>query len=255
MKVVALTGEKHAYARLLKALSDEGTVAIISYGADEGRVFSGEMPQRVLRVKSPLSYALYVGISNSYKYDVIRALDRLAEQGDTDFAVVIGNGLATEIASLREVYTARLEVSTNVNAHLQSLATLPEWITLDSLVQAVRLHPDSDKAGAILTFTGVVRGEAVALDFDIYDEKAQQQIDSIIRDLTGRVGIIDVKIHHKAGRIERGEDIVYIVVEAAHREEGFKALRDAIERLKAEVPIWKKELKEHSAKWVNVVQL
>jgi molybdopterin synthase catalytic subunit len=116
----------------------------------------------------------------------------------------------------------------------------------------VRAHPDIHKAGAILTFTGVVRGEALALEFDIYEGEAQQRISSIARDLTAIEGIVDAKIYHKSGRVSRGEDIVYIVVAAAHRQEGFKALRDAIERIKKEVPIWKKELTERGDKWVGI---
>ncbi len=166
--------------------------------------------------------------------------------------MVIGDALAAEMASVSEVYKARLEASANINTHVESLLALSEWVTLDSLVQAARRHPDIDKAGALLTFTGIVRGDAVALEFDIYEGQAQQQIDSIVRDLVDKEGIVDVKIHHKAGRIKRGGDIVYIVVAAAHRQEGFKALRDAIGRLKEEVPIWKKELTEHSSKWVDV---
>ena len=65
-------------------------------------------------------------------------------------------------------------------------------------------------------------------------------------------GIVDVQIHHRFGRISLGEDIVYIVVAASHRQEGFAALRGAIERIKSEVPIWKKELTETGGHWVGV---
>ena len=140
----------------------------------------------------------------------------------------------------------------NFGQQFESLATAQEWITLGVLVRAVRAHPDIHKAGAILTFTGVVRGEALALEFDIYEGEAQQRISSIARDLMAIEGIVDAKIYHKSGRVNRGEDIVYIVVAAAHRQEGFKALRDAIERIKKEVPIWKKELTERGDKWVGI---
>ena len=251
MKVVALTGEKQTRERFLGALTGQGSVTTISYGEDEQHIFTRPAAKNLLCVKSPSSYVLRRCTSNSV-HDVMRELDRLAEQGDTDFAVVIGNALAAKISPVREVYKARLEISMNTDQRLRSLSTAPEWITLGTLIEAVRSHPDINKAGAILTFTGIVRGDALALEFDIYDGHAQQRLDSIVRDLTRMEGIVDVKIHHKAGRIERGEDIVYIVVAAAHRQEGFKALRDAIERLKKEVPIWKKELTEHGEKWVGV---
>lgn len=48
-------------------------------------------------------------------------------------------------------------------------------------------------------------------------------------------------LHHKTGVIKAGEDIVYIVITSGHRKELFPALSEAIERIKAEAPIWKKE--------------
>ncbi len=251
MRVIALTGQKQTCEHFLETLTHKGSVATIRYGADEKHVFTREAAKSLLCIKSPSSYVVRQCTSSGV-HNVMRELDRLAEQGDTDFAVVTGNVLAAEVASVREVYKARLEVSGNIDTHLEALATAPEWITLDTLIAAVRSHHDINKAGAILTFTGIVRGDALALEFDVYDGQAQQRIDAITRELTDTEGIVDVKMHHKAGRIERGEDIVYIVVAAAHRQEGFKALRDAIERLKEEVPIWKKELTEHGEKWVDV---
>ena len=58
-------------------------------------------------------------------------------------------------------------------------------------------------------------------------------------------------IYHKTGRIEAGEDIVFIVVAAGHRQELFAALREAIERMKDEVPIWKKEFTVSGEYWVH----
>jgi molybdopterin synthase catalytic subunit len=164
----------------------------------------------------------------------------------------VGGELTSRIVSSREVYEVQLAGSANFEKHLEALKKFPEWITLGALVRNVRSHPDIHKAGAILTFTGMVRGEAFALEFDIYEREAQQRLSLIVRDLKAAEGIVEVKIHHKSGRVKRGEDIVYIVVAAAHRQEGFKALRDAIERIKKEVPLWKKELTEQGEKWIGV---
>ncbi len=251
MRVVALTGETQACERFLEVLADQGSIATLRCGENKKHVFTANATKSALCIQSPSSCTIRRCTSIGAR-DVIRELDRLAEQGDTDFAVVIGNMLASKIVSVREVYKARLEVSGDIHAHLELLRSAPEWVTLHTLIDSVRSHPSINKAGAILTFTGIVRGDALALEFDIYNGQAQQRIDSIIHDLVDIEGIVDVKIHHKAGRIERGEDIVYIVVAAAHRQEGFKALRDAIERLKEEVPIWKKELTEHGDRWVDV---
>jgi molybdopterin synthase catalytic subunit len=63
--------------------------------------------------------------------------------------------------------------------------------------------------------------------------------------------IIDVLIHHKTGLIKSGEDIVYIVVAAAHRQELFQTLIDSLERIKEDVPIWKKEFTIEGDFWVH----
>jgi molybdopterin synthase catalytic subunit len=252
VRVVALTGEAKQRERFLAELARRCKVAMLR---EEHKAkpasFTTKVASDLLSVQSPTRYVLTRRAIND-AHEIARELDQLAEQEDLDFAVVVGSALTSKITSFREVYEARLERSLNFEQHFESLATVPEWITLGALIRAVRTHPDIHEAGAILTFTGIVRGEALALEFDIYEGEAEQRIASIAHDLTAIEGIIDAKIYHKSGRVDKGEDIVYIVVAAAHRQEGFKALRDAIERIKKEVPIWKKELTERGDKWVGV---
>jgi molybdopterin synthase catalytic subunit len=252
VRVVALTGKEEYREAFLTALAHNHKVATVHRECDRLRQLA--MPagsNEVLCIKSPTRYVLAQCSHESMK-EILRELNHLAEQEDIDFAVVVDSALASGIASLDEVCEVLLERPSDVEKHLATLQTRPEWTTLGSLTRAVRARPDIHNAGTILTFTGIVRGEALALEFDIYERQAESRISSIARDLAAAEGIVDVKIYHKSGRIERGEDIVYIVVAAAHRQEGFKTLREAIERIKNEVPIWKKELTEHGDKWVGV---
>ena len=76
-------------------------------------------------------------------------------------------------------------------------------------------------------------------------------MDEICKQLKEKEGIVDVLMHHKTGIIPAGEDIVYIAVAAGHREELFQVLREAIERLKEQVPIWKKEHTMKGDWWVH----
>ena len=251
MRVVSLTGEEKQRERFLAELARRYKVATLREEHEaKPASFTRKIASDLLSIESPTRYVLTQSATDAT--EIARELDQLAEREDIDFAVVVGSTLISRIASFHEVYEARLEPSMDFEQQFASLATAPEWITLGALVRAVRTHPDIDKAGAILTFTGVVRGEALALEFDIYEGEAQQRISSIACDLMAIEGIVDAKIYHKSGRVNRGEDIVYIVVAAAHRQEGFKALRDAIERIKKEVPIWKKELTERGDKWVGI---
>jgi molybdopterin synthase catalytic subunit len=253
VRVVALTGEAKQRERFLDELARRCKVATLRQ-EHKGKLpaVTGKVATNLISIQSPTRYVLTHRTAIDGTNEIAQELDQLAEREDIDFAVVVGSALASRIASFNEVYETRLDASLNFEQHFESLATAPEWITLGALVRAVRAHPDIDKAGAILTFTGVVRGEALALEFDIYEQEAQQRISSIARDLTAIEGIVDVKIYHKSGCVKRGEDIMYIVVAAAHRQEGFEALRDAIERIKKEVPIWKKELTEQGDTWVGI---
>jgi molybdopterin synthase catalytic subunit len=62
----------------------------------------------------------------------------------------------------------------------------------------------------------------------------------------GRIGIV-----HRLGRVEIGEPSVVIVATAPHRKAAFEAAHIAIDRLKREVPIWKKEIFTDGAEWVE----
>jgi molybdopterin synthase catalytic subunit len=59
--------------------------------------------------------------------------------------------------------------------------------------------------------------------------------------LKARKGIVDVQIHHFSGEFNVGEDLVYVLVAGAHREDVFQILKEAVERYKREAPIFKKE--------------
>ncbi len=123
-------------------------------------------------------------------------------------------------------------------------------------MQILMRSDEIEKAGAIGTFTGIVRAvsqntRTEFLEFESYGEVALKKMDEICAQLKQKEGIIDVLMHHRTGIIRKGEDIVYIVVAAGHREQMFPVLREAIERLKAEVPIWKKEHTMEGEWWVH----
>jgi len=120
-------------------------------------------------------------------------------------------------------------------------------INLETLISSIKKEETISKAGSILVFNGIVRetsqrGDLIKkLNIDAYDELANKSIDKICNDLKNRNGIIDVRIIHLKGEFQITDDLVYVVVASAHREEGFKTLRDAVERYKSEIEVWKKE--------------
>lgn len=119
--------------------------------------------------------------------------------------------------------------------------------SLHNLLRSVRDKPNFHKAGALAVFIGVVRGQTPdgetvkRLELEAYEEKANDILENICNDLRNREGVIDAQIHHFVGEFDVGEDIVYVVVAGAHRQNVFPVLEEAVERYKGEAPIFKKE--------------
>ena len=119
--------------------------------------------------------------------------------------------------------------------------------SLADALKETRAKTSFQKAGAIATFVGVVRGvnskdeKVQRLELEAYEDKANETLKCICRDLTKHEGIVDVQIHHLVGQFEAGEDLVYVLVAGAHRKQVFSTLEEAVERYKSEAPIFKKE--------------
>jgi len=155
---------------------------------------------------------------------------------------------------------ARAEAPEDVDvaAVVEALLAREPYETLGSLVADVKAAPEADRAGAIATFTGRVRAKDAPddertefLEFETYDGVADQRLATIREELEARDGVLSVRLHHRTGVIPDGEDIVFVVVLAGHRREAFRAVEDGIDRLKDEVPIFKKEVTVGDEFWVH----
>ncbi|MFB6160356.1 MAG: molybdopterin synthase [Haloferacaceae archaeon] len=143
-------------------------------------------------------------------------------------------------------------------AVIDALAGVEPRVTLESLVRRVKESPGADRAGAIATFTGRVRARddgndprTLALEFEKYEGVADERLATIREELSARDGVQEVLLHHRTGVVADGEDIVFVVVLAGHREEAFRTVEDGIDRLKAEVPLFKKEVTVEDEFWVH----
>jgi len=116
-------------------------------------------------------------------------------------------------------------------------------------IDNIKKDPNYPKAGAIGLFIGVVRGETLesekemveGLTIEAYEEKADQVLTKISAELSKKPGIVNIQIHHLLGEFKVGDDLVYVAVAGAHRTDIFPVLREAVERYKSEVPVFKKE--------------
>ena len=137
----------------------------------------------------------------------------------------------------------------------------PEMITAqvtDSVItaQALAMQVKSDVAGAVVTFSGDVRnhdkGKAVtSLNYEVHPS-AQSVIEKITNEVCAKHEVINVAVAHRYGAIPIGESAFVVAVAAAHREAAFAACTDLVERVKAELPIWKlQEFSDGTTEWVN----
>jgi molybdopterin synthase catalytic subunit/molybdopterin converting factor small subunit len=127
-----------------------------------------------------------------------------------------------------------------------------EPLSLDAVVDEVR----SERAGAIATFVGTTRvesrGRAVEhLDYEAYEGMAENVMSEIAASLKRRYDLCEIAIHHRTGRVDIGDASVVIAVSAPHRQDALAACKDAIDTLKEQVPLWKKEIYEGGEEWIG----
>ncbi|MHA1149934.1 MAG: molybdenum cofactor biosynthesis protein MoaE [Promethearchaeota archaeon] len=124
-------------------------------------------------------------------------------------------------------------------------------------MNSIKLNNQIEQVGSILTFTGIVRGfskdgrTVQGMKIDAYIELANKSINKICNKIRDKVGIIDIILIHFFGDFKLSEDLIYVVVASSHREEGFAALREAVESYKKELAVWKcEDFSDGSHKWV-----
>ena len=105
-------------------------------------------------------------------------------------------------------------------------------------------------AGAIVSFQGTTR-DVERLEYEAYREMAEERIGAILADAVERHGLEAAAAEHRVGSVPLGEPSVVVAASAAHREEAFAAAREIIDRIKAEAPIWKKEVDAGGDRWVE----
>ncbi|HET6695501.1 MAG TPA: molybdenum cofactor biosynthesis protein MoaE [Gaiellaceae bacterium] len=123
-------------------------------------------------------------------------------------------------------------------------------------VEAVIAEVADDQAGAVATFLGTTRvrsrGRTVLyLEYEAYEGMAEKVMQEIAAALHARYELCRVAIAHRIGRVGIGETSVAIAVSAPHREHALAACKEAIDTLKVDVPLWKKEVYEGGEEWIG----
>ena len=119
-------------------------------------------------------------------------------------------------------------------------------LSIDFLAGLVR----SPAAGAVVIFEGITR-EVDALDYEAYTEMAEEKLQAIVSAVKEEYGLTAIAAEHRVGRVPLSQPSVIVAASAPHRGEAFAGARDAIDRIKSEAPIWKKEIEGGAGGWVE----
>jgi molybdopterin synthase catalytic subunit len=126
----------------------------------------------------------------------------------------------------------------------------------DVAAEVGRLTHGRSDIGAVVTFTGVCRGDEAgepiaALTLEHYPEMARAEIARHVEEAQGRWPLLGVTVIHRYGRLLPGDNIVLVVTASAHREAAFAAAEFLMDYLKTRAPFWKKVERASGAVWVE----
>ena len=206
----------------------------------------------------PVRVRLFAGLRERAGWSE-KELDGIARVGDVWPALELGEEPGGLLYAVNREYAERGrelrdgdEVALIPPVSGGAFRVTEEPLSLDAVVAEVA----DERAGGIATFTGTVRRQSRGrevrhLEYEAYAEMAEDVMARLAQDLQAEHELCAVAIHHRAGRVEIGEPSVVIAVSAPHRQDALAACREAIDRLKETVPLWKKEVYEGGEEWIG----
>ena len=125
---------------------------------------------------------------------------------------------------------------------------------LDAAAISQALKESSD--GAVLTFEGIVRDNNLGrnvlfLEYEAYPEMAERVLRKIGNETLEEYDIGAIALFHRTGRLEIGETSLVVAVASTHRRAAFDACREAVEKVKALAPVWKREVWDGGSEWLR----
>lgn len=107
-------------------------------------------------------------------------------------------------------------------------------------------------AGAVVTFTGIVRpdGGLTGMEIEHYPGMTEAAIAEMVGAAVARWGLADAAVIHRFGRLPPGAPIMMVLTAAPHRRAAFEAAEFLMDYLKSRAPFWKKEITATGAEWV-----
>jgi len=126
----------------------------------------------------------------------------------------------------------------------------------DAAAEAAALAQGRSDIGAVVTFTGICRGEEngepiAALTLEHYPGMAEAEIARHVETAESRWALLGVTVIHRHGRLVPGEPIVLVITASSHRHDAFAAAEFLMDYLKTRAPFWKQVERATGASWVE----
>ncbi len=126
---------------------------------------------------------------------------------------------------------------------------------IDVAALAAEFLHDVDDAGAVATFTGIVRREGAvgveALSLEHAPGLTENAIAKAAGEASARWPLLKRLVVHRVGRIAVGEAIVFVATAATHRRDAFEACAFLMDFLKTDAPFWKKQISRSGDEWIE----
>ena len=246
MKVIPVvgysgSGKTRFIEELIPALGSRGEVAVIKHLGDHRyHLEDGKDTTRFFERGATITAGIddQKTVLTVQERHLDRVLSMLSDAGiqfvivegfkSTSYPKIVIGDLTVEGCVLRNPTTA---------AVLDSLHRFEEYVTMEGMVKDLKRGADINRAGAVLTFNGVVREwtDGERTEYMEFDERIENNIHTLTHHMESIPGILGVKFHHRKGRLHAGEPITFIAVLAEHRREALKAVSEALDELKRDV--------------------
>lgn len=127
---------------------------------------------------------------------------------------------------------------------------------IDPTALLQRFTQRASGAGAIVSFTGIVRGDndggkVEHLWLDFHERMTTAALAEIAAAARSRFDLADIAIVHRVGDLAPGDPIVFAAAAAAHRRAAFDAVDYAMDRIKSDAPLWKRETRGGAQHWIE----
>ncbi len=124
------------------------------------------------------------------------------------------------------------------------------------IAESVANHKEKTGIGAHNIFLGQVRSDTIdrkkvmAIDYTAYEEMALEKMHTIREEIFKKYPLNCMHVYHSLGRVEAGGISLFVFTSSEHRKSAISACEETVERIKAELPVWGKEIfEDESQRW------